>query len=239
MSDYFSCDVGVRQGENLSPLFSIFLNDFELYISRYYDGLKTMAGDVNLFLSDEDTEHVLKILVLLYADKIVLAETADELQKASNAVYDYCEMWQLTVNTEKTKVIIFSRARVQNFPAFVHGHKHIEVVDDYVYLGCTFNYDGNFHKAIAKQVSQAKKAYYRLMKKIIKSKLPVDIALQLFDQLVLPVLLYGCKVWRFTKIDQIEKCYTKFLKELLGVSKCFTNVMVYGETGTKLFHIAL
>ena len=234
MSDYFSCDVGVRQGENLSPLlFSIFLNDFELYISRHYDGLKTMAGDVNLFLSDEDTEHFLKIFVLLYADDtIVLAETADELQKALNAVYDYCEMWQLTVNTEKTKVVIFSRAKVQNFPAFVYGHKHIEVVDDYVYLGCTFNYNGNFHKAIAKQVSQAKKAYYSLMKKIIKFKLPVDIALQLFDQLVLPVLLYGSEVWCFTKIDQIEIFYRKCLKELLGVSMCTTNVMVYGETGT-------
>ena len=90
---------------------------------------------------------------------------------ALNAVYDYCEMWQLTVNTEKTKVVIFSRAKVQNFPAFLYGHKHIEVVDDYVYLGCTFNYNGNFHKAIAKQVSQAKKAYYSLMEKTIKFKL--------------------------------------------------------------------
>ena len=30
LSNYFQCKVGVRQGENLSPLlFSIFLNDFE------------------------------------------------------------------------------------------------------------------------------------------------------------------------------------------------------------------
>ena len=41
------------------------------------------------------------------------------------------------------------------------------------------------------------------MKKIIKFKLPVDMALQLFDQLVLPVLLYGSDVWCFTKIDKI------------------------------------
>ena len=113
MTDYFSCDVVVRQGENLSPLlFSIFLNDFEPYISRHYDGLKTIAGDVNLFLSDEDTEYFLKICVFLYADDtIVLAETADELQQALNAVYDYCEMWQLTVITEKTKVVIFQEQK--------------------------------------------------------------------------------------------------------------------------------
>ena len=36
MSDYWSCNVGVRQGENLSPLlFAIYLNDFESYVSRH------------------------------------------------------------------------------------------------------------------------------------------------------------------------------------------------------------
>ena len=55
------------------------------------------------------------------------------------------------------------------------------------------------------------------MKKIIKIKLPIDIALQLFDQLVLPVLLYWSEVWCFTKIDQIEIFYRKFLKKLLSV----------------------
>ena len=78
-----------------------------------------MAGNVNLFLSDEDAEHFFKIFMLLYTDDtIVLTESADELQKALNAVYDYCEMWQLTVNTEKTKVVIFSRTKVQNFPVW-------------------------------------------------------------------------------------------------------------------------
>ena len=86
-SDYFSCDVGVRHGENLSPLlFSIFVNDFELYISRHYYGLKTMAGDVNLFLSDEDTEHYLKIFVL-YADDIGRISWLMNYKKTLNAVY--------------------------------------------------------------------------------------------------------------------------------------------------------
>ena len=32
-TDYFNCQVGVRQGENLSPfLFSIYLNDLEHYL---------------------------------------------------------------------------------------------------------------------------------------------------------------------------------------------------------------
>ena len=55
MSDNFSCNVGVRQGENLSPLlFAIYLNDFESYVRRHYYGLDTLSGDIAGHLSDPD-----------------------------------------------------------------------------------------------------------------------------------------------------------------------------------------
>ena len=56
----------------------------------------------------------------------VIMSVTYEIQTALNAVYDFCEMWQLTVNTEKTEIVIFSRAKVQIFPTFVYGHKHIK-----------------------------------------------------------------------------------------------------------------
>ena len=104
MSDYFTCNVGVRQGENLSPLlFAIYLNDFESYVSRHYKGLDTLSDDITCHLSDPDIEVFLGLHVLLYADDtIVMAETPEQLQKALNAVSDYCSQWNLTVNTSKT-----------------------------------------------------------------------------------------------------------------------------------------
>ena len=128
ISEYFSCNIGVRQGENLSPmLFAIFLNDFEFSISRNYNGLDFLAREINNLLSDEDVEHFLRLFTLLYADDtIVMAESAEQLQLALNAVHKYCYDWDLTVNTSKTKIIIFSRRKVTDFPAFLFGHDGIE-----------------------------------------------------------------------------------------------------------------
>ena len=101
LSDFFSCEVGVRQRENLSPLlFAIYLNDFEHSVSRNYKGLDMLTGEIHNNLCDDDVEVFLKMYVLLYADNtIVMAETPCE----------YCQTWHVTVNTSKTQVIIFSR----------------------------------------------------------------------------------------------------------------------------------
>ena len=144
MSDYFTCNVGVRQGENLSPLlFAIYLNDFESYVSRHYKGLDTLSDDITYHLSDPDIEVCLR----LHADDtIVMAEIPEQLQKALNAVSDYCSQWNLTVNTSKTKIVLFSRGKVRRYPDFVFGSDKNDVVDEYVYLGVKLNYNGKYSR---------------------------------------------------------------------------------------------
>ena len=61
----------------------------------------------------------------------------------------YKKIWNLNVNVDKTKVIIFSKGRVRKFKSFNFGNHVIDVVDDYVYLGTTFNYNCTFDKAVS------------------------------------------------------------------------------------------
>ena len=170
--------MGVRQGENLSPvLFAIYLNDFNVHMKSSLQGLKTLDND-----AQKELETFMRLYVLLYADDtIILAETADELQDALNGLAEYCKKWHLKVNIAKTKIVIFSRGKVRKYPKFLMDSNEIEVVEQYVYLGVLFNYNGSFKKAIHKQITQARKAMFAVVEKSKVLRLPVDIVCELFN----------------------------------------------------------
>ena len=108
-SDYFPCNIEIRQDDNLSPLlFALFINDFSHYVGRSYKGL-CVSQSCYPSLENEDTLF-LKLFILLYAnDTIILAENERDLQTALDSVHEYCTKFKLIVNVNKTKIIIFSR----------------------------------------------------------------------------------------------------------------------------------
>ena len=53
----------------------------------------------------------------------------------------------------------------------------------------------------------------------------------LFDKMIMPILLYGSEIWGYTNLDKIEIFYRKFLKFVLNLKDQTTNCMVYGESG--------
>ena len=120
LSNFFPCNIGVRQGENLSPLlFAIFLNDFKTHVSSNFPGLTFIGDSVTNNLSTNDMNVYLRLYCLLYADDtVVLAETAPQLKEALYAVHGYCDRWGLQVNVDKTKVLIFSKGKVRKFKLF-------------------------------------------------------------------------------------------------------------------------
>ena len=109
-------------------------------------------------LSNNDVDIYIKLFSLLYADDtIVLAENASDLQSALNGVKDYCETWKLRVNTSNTKVVVFSRGKIRRRPDFFLGNERIEVVDDYTYLGVTFNYNNNLLRLYVSRLTKQRR----------------------------------------------------------------------------------
>ena len=97
MSECFSQDNRVLQGESLSPtLFTVYINELE---SRM-NAIEGMGVNIN----------GVKVSFLMYADDLVLlSQTEDELQRGINELHSFCKENDLTVNTSKSKLMYVSK----------------------------------------------------------------------------------------------------------------------------------
>ena len=132
-SEFFPCNNGVRQGDNLYPfLFAVFMNDLESYLTNCnLNGLQTISNEIETQLG-----IYLKLFVILYADDTVLmAESSADLQNQLNSFQDYCSIWKLKVNTDKSKVMVFSRGKLPRNLNFSLNGKKLEIVNSLNYLG--------------------------------------------------------------------------------------------------------
>ena len=234
LSSHFTCSLGVRQGENLSPLlFSIYLNDLKEFLNDRTSGLESIKKEAEKCLIDQKAlEELFQLFILLYADDtVIFAESPSALQKYIDAMCDYCKKWKLKINTSKTKVMIFSRGKVRKCDDFTYDGRRLEIVYEFQYLGIRFNYNGKFKVAQKNLSDRASRAMFALLRKIRKLCLPVDVQIDLFDKTVVPILLYGSEIWCPELCDLIEKFQIRFFKIILKLNKSTPTNMVLGELG--------
>ncbi len=227
VSQCFIAHRGVRQGENLSPLlFAIYVNDLEQFLSDQ-QCLHLVTPGVT------DIETMIKLLVLMYADDTVLfADSPEELQKCLNVLEMYCKEWRLSVNVEKTKILIFSRRKVDTAKySFMYMGSPLENVYTFKYLGILFSHNGSFAQCRKQLYEQGTKAMYALIRRGRQLSLPVDILLDLFMKTVVPVITYGSEIWGYENLKLMETLQLRFLKYILHLNRSTSNCMVYGELG--------
>ena len=61
--------------------------------------------------------------------------------------------------------------------------------------------------------------------------LSFNVAVEIFDKTILPILIYGAEIWGCKHHTVIEKVQMKFLKRQLSLSQTTSDVAVIGETG--------
>ena len=72
---------------------------------------------------------------------------------------------------------------------------------------------------------------YSVIGKCRKFDLPVDLQVQLFRFIVIPVKLYGSEVWGYHIIRDIEILHVRFLNHTSCVQRNTCKDIVYGELG--------
>ena len=225
-STFFACKNGVRQGENLSPLlFAMYLNDLEAYL------LASGTEPINLEFQNDEILCFLKLLILLYADDtIIISDNKDDFQKGLDAFHEYCQMWKLQVNYDKTNIIVFNARNINTF-AFKIGEHAIEVTDKYKYLGTLLFKSGSFINTKKHIAEQARKAMHLLFMRANNLDLPLDLQMKLFDNTVLPILTYSSEIWGYGNLEIIERVHTEFLRKITRSRKSTPKYMLYAELG--------
>ena len=94
---------------------------------------------------------------------LFVCETVMGLQLILNKLKIYCNEWGLTVNTDKTKTVIFrNQGRVTKHEHWDYWGNVIETVDSFNYLVLIFNYNGKFTNSYKQLASQGHKALISL-----------------------------------------------------------------------------
>jgi len=223
LTDFFECTIGTRQGCILSPAL------FSLYMKKLVDMLKEF--DCKGIYVNEEARN---LMALLYADDVTEgACTVRKLQDMIHVLEEFCKMWGLAVNIEKTKVMVFRKGgKVKKNEKWFMNGVQIETVALYKYLGLFFTCGLSWTKAVHNLSLKAKKAVNMILMYSRKcGGLPVSVGLELFNKMIVPILTYGAEVWGTKKFKDIESIQIYFCKKMIGLPQQTTNNAVMGECG--------
>ena len=174
------------------------------------------------------------IYSLLFADDIALiAKTPAGLQNQINNFKNASENLGLTVNLDKTKVMVFRKGGyLGSREKWFLGREKLEVVNNYKYLGYTLTTKLSIDIPLREYAGKAKGKVLNIFKTLFRlGQIDIDIFFKLFDAQVKPMLLYAAEIWGTSHFDTIEKVHTFACKKLLGVSTRTPNTLIYGEVG--------
>ncbi|XP_075157635.1 uncharacterized protein LOC142230902 [Haematobia irritans] len=216
LSEDFNTYTGVRQGCLLSPLL------FTLYINDIYDCLKggLMVDEVN-------------IRVLLYADDIVLL--ADEKETLQDMIYNlerYCKQWNMLVNLEKSKIMIFRNGgRVTKEEKWTYLNQNIEIVNEFCYLGVIFTPKMSFTKHVEKRNASSKICINATWQGLInKPHVSLFSKWKIFKSVCRSTQAYAAQVWGYAWFEEVDKLQRYFLKRILKQPNFIPNYILSLET---------
>ena len=96
----------------------------------------------------------------MYADDTVLFSKSVSGLRSMLDTFDTCvHKWDLSVNTNKTKIVIFRKSgNIKISEEWFYKDMKMKIVNTFTYLGLLFNYDGSFLQTQKKLGDQGRKA---------------------------------------------------------------------------------
>lgn len=217
ISTEFPTVMGLKQGCILSPMFFSLFIDF---ITKVLPGGANIAG--------------LIIRILLYADDIVIfAETVEALQLMINKIVNYFETWNMHINLDKSKIMIFSGGgKIARNERWFYHRQQIEVVKEYKYLGVVLTSQMSWSKHFKQKFAQATSALNATWWNILGNReIAHSVKYKIFNTVMRSIMCYSAQVWGYEHFELVEKLQRFFLKKMFWLPVTAPNYMLYTETG--------
>jgi hypothetical protein len=177
---------------------------------------------------------VVEVFLMLFADDVVLlSDTIVGLQNQLTILKEEADRLQLTVNLDKTNVMVFRMGgHLSKFEKWWFGNKNVKVTNCYKYLGMTFTTKLSLNTGWGEMCRKGKKGVVEILRSLRKlNSIEPSIFWKLFDAQIEPILTYAAEVWGVSSNTQMENVHTFAIKRFLSVPLHSSNRMVYGESG--------
>lgn len=196
---------GVPQGSVLGPLlFLIYINDIATNIN----------ATIRLFADD----------CVIYKE-IASPTDITHLQSALNKLSEWCSVWQMQINIDKTKHLKFSPALKTQVNTYAINNIPIDSVSTFKYLGIKFNSSLTWNDHIEHITSKSLKKLGLLKRRLHLATR--DTRLLAYNSLIRPSLEYASIIWHpyhVTWTNHLEAVQNKAARFILSSYSRFQSV---------------
>ena len=215
-SEDFETHIGLKQGCLMSPvLFSMYINDLHDYLEG------------GLFVDD------LNIRVLLYADDIViLSDDVVILQQMIGKLEEYCSLWNMEVNLEKSAIMVFRKGgKLASNEKWKYKGEYIKITAEYTYLGVILTPRLSFVKHLEARNSSAKSGINSVWKEFLgNGNVGLSAKYKMFEAVSRSVQCYAAQVWGYSMFELVDKLQLYFIKKILRLPDCTPTYSIILET---------
>ena len=155
---------------------------------------------------------------LMYADDIALiAQSPQDLQDMLDDINNASKPVGLNMNIAKTKVML--NTHCQKAPVTLD-QTIIEEVNNFIYLGKQVTKDGSINEEVKRRIALGWAAFSKVDNIMRSRNAKIKIKRKVFDEYVLPTMIYGSETWALTKAHKeiLAVAQRKMERIMLGIS---------------------
>ena len=229
-SDSFGVENGLRQGCTLAPML------FNLYFSAVLARCRSTSTVPSFpmkhcigrkLVGDRTAKHRLADLSVsesLFADDAALYTTSYEHMETMVKEFTQCASgWGLTVSVQKTKFLAVGPSVIRaDIVMPGSAGDMIGSVSKFSYLGSTISDDGELDAEVTTRLAKSSRAFGSLLQPIFRnSGLSLGMRRQVYQAVILTVLLYGSETWmqKAPLLRRLDTFHRQCVRKILSVTR--------------------